>query len=69
MQPCQIMSQPGVLPLDTGHIGLADNLVTVWNELWIDRIAISNIEKALPQPHQLPQGFKGCSAAVTDSPA
>lgn len=63
------MSQPGVLSLDTSHIGLGDNLITVWNELRIDRITISDVEKALPPTHQLPQHFKGRSATVTDSPA
>lgn len=48
MQPCQIMSQTSVFAFDSNDIGLADNLVTIRNEAWIDWVPLAHPEVTLP---------------------
>ena len=36
MQSSQIVSQSGILALNSGHIGLADNLIAIGNKARID---------------------------------
>jgi len=36
MQSGEVMLQAGVFPFYPRHVGLADNLVTLWNEAGID---------------------------------
>ena len=54
MQSCQVVSQSCVLTFYSGHIGLADNLIAIWNVLGIDLIAIGYIKEALPKTHHGP---------------
>ena len=62
------MPQAGVFPFNSGHVGLADNLVALRDELRINRIAIRHIEIALPEAHYQPNGLKGFSTVVAQSP-
>ena len=49
MQTRQIVAQTCVFAFDsTNHVGLADNLVAVGNEAWIDWVAITEEEITLP---------------------
>jgi len=68
MQPSEIMSQTGVLTFNPRHIGFADDLVTFWDELRINRIAISNPEVTGPVLDSIPQGRKGSRTVVTNDP-
>lgn len=43
------MPQSCVFSLDPSHVGLADNLVSVWDVLGVDLVSISDIEEALPE--------------------
>ena len=54
MQSSQAMSQVGILSLNSGHIGLANNLVSIWNIDRIDLETIGHIEKTVPQPNYRP---------------
>jgi len=62
------MPESRVFSLNPSHVGLADNLVAVWNVLGINFVLIRNIEEALPGTDYDPNGFKGGGTAVTDSP-
>jgi hypothetical protein len=48
MQSSEIVSQAGVLTLHSSHIGFADNLVALWNELRINWIPIGDPEVTSP---------------------
>jgi hypothetical protein len=62
------MPQSSIFAFHPSHIGLTDNLVAIRNELGIDRIAITNIEKAVLEADEGPQWGKGFSTAVTHNP-
>ena len=68
MQASQVMSQAGVLAFNPSHIGFADDLVALRNELRINGITIGDPEVAGPVFDPLPQGCKGSRAVVTDDP-
>ena len=53
------MPESRVFSLNPSHVGLADNLVAVWNVLGINFVLIRNIEEALPETDYDPNGFKG----------
>ena len=63
------MSQSGILAFDSSHIGLADNLIAIGNELGINLETIGDIEKTLPETHHRPQGLKGIGTMVPYDPA
>jgi len=48
------MSEPGILSLHPSHIGFTDDVVFLCNELGIDLVPITDMEKALPQANQCP---------------
>jgi hypothetical protein len=63
------MPQSGVFPFDSNHVSFAHNLVTLGNKFGINRIAIGDIEKALPQFHPVSQGLKRFTTMVTYDPS
>jgi len=62
------MPEPGVLSLDPSHIGLANNLVSIWDVLGVDLVPIGDIKEALPETDHDPYRFKGGCTTVTDGP-
>lgn len=68
MQASKIVSQAGVLAFYPSHIGFADDLVTVWDELRINRITIRHPEATGPALDSVSQGRKGGCTVVTDDP-
>jgi hypothetical protein len=69
MQPSEIVPESIIFTFNSGHIGLADNLVASRNKTWIDRPAIRDIKETLPGRYHRPQGFKGLGTMVADNPA
>ena len=63
------MSESIILAFDSGHIGLADNLVASRNKSWIDGPPVGDIEEAVPGCHHRPQGCKCLGTMITDDPA
>ena len=62
------MSQSGVFPFYTGHIGFANNLITVGDKPRVDGITITDPEETSPESDRLPQGAKGVGAMVSNRP-
>lgn len=69
MQSCQVVSQSGVLTFHSGHVGLADDLITIRNVLGVDFVSIRHIKEALPETDHCPQRFKRLSTMVANNPA
>ena len=63
------MSPTGIFSLNSGHIRLTDNLIACGNEAWIDRIAITHPEIALPKRDRIPEGTEGNSTVISDYPS
>lgn len=68
MQSSERVSQARILRFHTGHVSLADDLITVWNKTWIDLPPVGDIEVALPLLNNPPQWSKGLSAMVSQHP-
>ena len=69
MKTSQIVPESIIFTFDSGHIGLADNLIASRNKSWIDGPAIRDIKEALPGRYHCPQGFKGLGTVIADDPA
>lgn len=69
MKPSQIVPESIIFTFNSGHIGLADNLVARGNKAWIDGPAIRDIKEALPSRNNRPQRFKRLSTMIADDPA
>ncbi len=48
------MSQTCILSLYSSHVGLAHALIPLGDKLGVHLQPISNVEEAMPQPHNLP---------------
>jgi hypothetical protein len=72
MQSREIVPQARVFSFDSGHIGLADNLVAVWwspsGMLPIDLPSIRDIEVALPSFDRCPQRLEGGCTRIANDP-
>ncbi|NMF59780.1 hypothetical protein HC246_17580 [Pseudanabaena yagii GIHE-NHR1] len=53
------MYQPCIFTLNSSHVGFADNLIIRVDKHFVDAVAISNPEIALPNFNQCLQVFKG----------
>ena len=69
MKTSEVVPESIIFTFNSGHIGLADNLVASRNKTWIDRPAIRDIKEALPGCNHGPQGFKGLGTMLADDPA
>ncbi len=69
MQSCQIVPQACIFSFYSCHVGLADKLIALWNELRIDLPPIRDIEVALPHLHHCPQGLEGRCTLIPAHPA
>jgi len=49
------MSQATIFSLHSSHVGFADNLVSVRDELWIDFVSITDPEKTVPPVNLKPE--------------
>jgi len=58
------MSQSHIFTPNSGHVGLADNLILRVDQHFVDAVAISNPEIALPNCNQCSQVFKGLATSV-----
>ncbi len=58
------MSKSCVFTLNSCHVGLADNLILRVDKHFVDAVAISNPEIALPNFNQCPQVFKGLATPI-----
>lgn len=63
------MPQSGVLAFYSSHVGFANNLIALRNELRINLETIRDIEKALPETHPCPQGLKRIRTMVSYEPS
>ena len=62
------MSQSSILSFNSRHVSLANNLVTIWNVLWVDLESIGYIKVALPKASNQPQRLKCLGTMVTNDP-
>ena len=62
------MPQTCILSLNTSHIGLTDNLVTLGNEHPVDFPPIANVEETVAAFDNIPQGLEARSTAVANYP-
>jgi hypothetical protein len=62
------MSQSSVLTFSPSHVGFADNLVTIRDELRINQIAIGDPKVTGPVLDAIPQGRKGGRTVVSNDP-
>lgn len=69
MKSGKIVPQPRVFPFHPRHVDLADNLVTIWDEAWIDRPSIRDVEVALPSCDNCPQRFKRLGTMIPQHPS
>jgi hypothetical protein len=58
------MSRSRIFTLNSGHVGLADNLILRVDKHFINAGAISNPEIPLPSCNQCPQVFKGLATSI-----
>ena len=62
------MSKSCIFTLNSSHVGLADNLILRVDKHFVDAVAISNPEIALPNFYQCPQVFKGLAVSNQSRP-
>ena len=48
------MPQPCIFSFDSGHVGFANNLISIRDKARVDRPAIGNIKIALPLVNTIP---------------
>ncbi len=59
------MSQSSIFTLNSSHVGFADNLILRVDKHFVDAVAISNPEIALPHLNQCPQVVKGLATPIS----
>ena len=60
------MPQSSVLPLNSGHVGFADNLVAVKNKFGINFRAISDVKVVFPEGYNFTQWLKGFGIMLSE---
>ena len=58
-----------IFAFDSGHIGLADDLVASRNKFWIDGPPVGDIKEAFPGGDHCSQGVKRLGTVISDDPS
>jgi|GEM_PF-3885277 len=62
------MPQSGILSFNSCHVGFANNLVTISDEMGVDLEPIGHVEEALPTAYPLLEGLKSLCATLSYHP-